>query len=584
MRRIVVTVGAVVVLGIVMLFPVLGFQTGDRNAAAEDTTITRYAADFRVDTDGDLTVRETLTVNFPSPGSHGIFRVFDRYDQSAPRALRTPRDLTVSMDGHAEPFSLSRESSGRYVVAKIGDPEVTVGLASHTYVLRYVVDGVLEPGTDDEPTQFYWNLVPGGWRQPIQAVHLVVHLPVAPLPNVQCGVGVGTSTQACAVEGLGTTRLTITGTGLPPQTPLTLKAGLPMATPPASETLPWHATWEPVLGHSYAGVWTVVLLALVTGSVGAFAARRAHERPPAFPVQYAPPPDVGPAEASYVMTEKVDQQAFVASMLWAAQQGAIDLTRDGDAWTITDKGGPEAWARLDRATVAVAPLLGGSGGSFTASRKDTAGGKVLQARIAAFERETREWGLSNGFLAKTGLGSFGGILVVAVFLVALFTAYTRIGGSSLAALVPGAFAIAALPLVAPTAATVRTAKGRDLWSRLGGFERMLSTPSSKQRFDFSGRQELYTAYIPWAVAFGCADAWAKKYRTEIGTEPPVPTYFAGYYAGAHTGDYVSSMVGDFSSTVSSSISAYQATQSHTSGGGGGFSGGGGGGGGGGGSW
>jgi len=173
---------------------------------------------------------------------------------------------------------------------------------------------------------------------------------------------------------------------------------------------------------------------------------------------------------------------------------------------------------------------------------------------------------------------------VAVFLVALFTAYTRIGGSSLAALVPGAFAIAALPLVAPTAATVRTAKGRDLWSRLGGFERMLSTPSSKQRFDFSGRQELYTAYIPWAVAFGCADAWAKKYRTEIGTEPPVPTYFAGYYAGAHTGDYVSSMVGDFSSTVSSSISAYQATQSHTSGGGGGFSGGGGGGGGGGGSW
>jgi uncharacterized membrane protein len=113
---------------------------------------------------------------------------------------------------------------------------------------------------------------------------------------------------------------------------------------------------------------------------------------------------------------------------------------------------------------------------------------------------------------------------------------------------------------------------------------MLSTPSSKERFDFSGRQDLYTAYIPWAVAFGCADEWAKKYRTETGTEPPVPAYFGGYYAGSHTGDYVNSMVHDFSSTVSSSISAYQATQSHSSGGGGGFSGGGGGGGGGGGSW
>ena len=155
---------------------------------------------------------------------------------------------------------------------------------------------------------------------------------------------------------------------------------------------------------------------------------------------------------------------------------------------------------------------------------------------------------------------------------------------SITALIPGLFALAALPLLLPTSRTKRTAAGRDLWSRLGGFRRVLSTPSSKERFDFAGRQELYTAYIPWAVAFGCADEWAKKYRTEMGTEPPVPAYFAGYYAGDHTGNYVNQMVGDFSSTVASSISAYQATQSHSSGGGGGFSGGGGGGGGGGGSW
>jgi uncharacterized membrane protein YgcG len=285
-----------------------------------------------------------------------------------------------------------------------------------------------------------------------------------------------------------------------------------------------------------------------------------------------------------VMTEKVDQRDFVASMLWAAQQGAVEIERDGDAWTIKDKTGPEGWAKLDRATTAVAPLLGGAGGSFTASRKDVASGQILQARIAAFQKETKSWGLSNGFLAKTGLGGFGGAVILAAVVVTGFTALTTLFGMSISALVPGAFALAASPLVVPTAATIRTAKGRELWSRLGGFERMLSTPSSKQRFDFSSRQELYTAYIPWAVAFGCADAWAKKYRTEVGTEPPVPAYFAGYYAGAHTGNYVDSMVNDFSSTVSSSISAYQATQSHSSSGGGGFSGGGGGGGGGGGSW
>lgn len=133
------------------------------------------------------------------------------------------------------------------------------------------------------------------------------------------------------------------------------------------------------------------------------------------------------------------------------------------------------------------------------------------------------------------------------------------------------------------AGTKRTGPGRDLWSRLGGFRRILSTPSSIARFDFSGRKELYTAYLPWAVAFGCAEEWAKKYRVETGEEPPVPAYFGGY-TGAHTGNYVSSMVGSFDSAVSSAISSYEATQRSSSSGGGGFSGGGGGGGGGGGSW
>jgi uncharacterized membrane protein YgcG len=292
---------------------------------------------------------------------------------------------------------------------------------------------------------------------------------------------------------------------------------------------------------------------------------------------------VGPAEAAYVVTERVDQQAFVASMLWAAQQGAVELSRDGDSWTITDKAGPEGWAKLDRATVAVAPLLGGAGGSFRAS-KDVESGRILQKRIGAFQKETRTWAQSNGYLQKTGLSGVGVLLVMGTAVLAGIAALGTWFGMSMTGLVPGAFALAASPLLAPSAATRRTAKGRELWSKLGGFERMLSTPSSKERFDFSGRQDLYTAYIPWAVAFGCADAWAKKYRTETGAEPPVPAYFGGYYAGAHTGDYVNSMVHDFSSTVASSISAYQATQSHGSGGGGGFSGGGGGGGGGGGSW
>ena len=187
-------------------------------------------------------------------------------------------------------------------------------------------------------------------------------------------------------------------------------------------------------------------------------------------------------------------------------------------------------------------------------------------------------------MTKAGLGGFGGFLVLGG--ICLVIANVIFNPFHLAALglIPGLFALAGLGMLKTGASTKRTATGRELWSRIGGFHRVLSTPSSVDRFDFSGRQELYTAYIPWAVALGCADQWADKFRTEMGQEPPSPAYLGGgYHAGSYGYDFTS-MVDDFDSTLDSAISSYQATQSSSSSGGGGFSGGGGGGGGGGGSW
>ena len=582
MKRLAVTLAGLVVLAIAVLWPALRFDIGGP-AASDTTTITRYLADFTVADNGDLTVTETLTVDFPDPGKHGIFRFFDRSDPSAPHARRDPQDIAVTMDGAPVPVDLSKQASGRYVVARIGDPDVTVLPGNHVYAISYRIDGVLEPGSEGAPTQFYWNLIPGGWAQEIDRAVLTVHLPAPAQNPLQCAVGAGQTT-GCQPPSAGSRNFEVRVTHLPPRTPVTVKVGLPIPTPPAGTTAPWSARWDPVLGDNVVVLVVVLLLAAASGVAGAVLAHSAHERTPPYPLQYAPPDGIGPAEGTYVVTERIDNQAFVASLLWAAQQGAIDLTRDGDTWTIADKGGEAGWAKVDPVTAAVAPLLGGPGGRFQASRGDVTSGKVLQARIAAFEAETREWGKQNGYLTSAGLGAAGTLLTVgAIVGVVALGIFNRLG-MSITALIPGAFALAALPLLLPTSRTKRTAAGRDLWSRLGGFRRVLSTPSSKERFDFSGRQELYTAYIPWAVAFGCADEWADKYRTEVGTDPPVPAYFAGYYAGSLTGSSVNQMVGDFSSTVASSISAYQATQSHSSGGGGGFSGGGGGGGGGGGSW
>ncbi|WP_279100666.1 DUF2207 family protein [Gordonia bronchialis] len=143
-----------------------------------------------------------------------------------------------------------------------------------------------------------------------------------------------------------------------------------------------------------------------------------------------------------------------------------------------------------------------------------------------------------------------------------------------------AFAVGGAGLWAAGSRTRRTQLGRDIWSRAGGFERLLSAPSNPGRLEFGTRKELYSDYLPYAVAFDCDDAWAQKYRAATAAEPPTPLWLVS--VTGHDGSYGflgGSGIDSFESSLSSSLSAYAASQSSSSStGGGGFSGGGGGGG------
>ena len=104
--------GTAIGLGVIALLvciPALFYGSGKVTPNTEDTSITNYVADFNVAKNGDLDVTETLTVDFPVYGKHGIFRFWDLVDDNAPHARRTPEDITVTRDGQSEPFELSSE-------------------------------------------------------------------------------------------------------------------------------------------------------------------------------------------------------------------------------------------------------------------------------------------------------------------------------------------------------------------------------------------------------------------------------------------------------------------------------------------
>jgi uncharacterized membrane protein YgcG len=576
------------VLGI--LWPAMsyaGYQASD--GGPDPVRITAYDVDLTVHKDGSLDAVEWITADFPF-GRHGIFRFFDVADAGAHGRI-VPHDIEITLDGADVPVAMSWERGRRYRVARIGDSDSLVSPGSHTYKIAYSVDGVLTSGGTsgqgswagaDDRSVFSWDVVPGGWQMAMDGATADIHLPAKPeLP--QC---VGNTTCEAAVDG-NTIHLTIGA--MAPHTPVSLRTGLDLSTPDRT-TVPWPVAFDGVLGRSLPVALGLGLLGLFAVALGWLSAAPTREKPPGFPVMYEPPNGLGPVQVAYISNETVPSNAVSATLLDLAERRLVELVpiepANPDAgWKVTGLADAQAWTKVDPVARAVGRALGVDvvGGTFY-SQKSATVGKLLLDLNSDVAHEARSWGIGSGLLTRTPVVPFLRVLLVLCVVVAGLVIWLNPVGVSLLALPFAAFVIGVVGVAQTASTTHRTATGREMWSRAGGFRRLLATQSAETRFDFSARKDLYTAFIPYAVALGCAEAWARKYEAETGTPAPMPGWYPVTMMGSSSYSSVGNPIAGFESSLDSAISAYQATQSHSSGGGGGFSGGGGFGGGGGGSW
>lgn len=106
---------------------------------------------------------------------------------------------------------------------------------------------------------FYWNVIAPEWNDRIERAEISVTLPGA-VPRAQCSVGYGISAPCRDLTISGdTVRLSASGDTVrlsaqnpAPRTPVTVRAGVDVATPPRAE-LPWTYKWERALGQSVSG-------------------------------------------------------------------------------------------------------------------------------------------------------------------------------------------------------------------------------------------------------------------------------------------------------------------------------------------
>ncbi len=556
-----VLVGVVLVVAFV---PPLQELTAD--STTDTATIADYHADMVLSADGRLRIVETIQVRMPA-GKHGIFRIFDTEDERRNGLEHPVDDVAVTRDGAPETAAWV-DSFGGTRTLKIGNAGVTLDPGVHTYVITSTTTDVLNRAAGDR-AQFWWNII-GSWQMPMEAATVVVHLPAAP-ERSECVQGTATRCEVSVEEGTMTYRAAGT---LAPHTPVTVRLTFPKGAVPTPDADP----------TSTRTIALSVLAGLVGAALGAWFIVATRERRPGFPVLFEPPQGVGPALGARVLYETDADDDLQATLYDLGERGLLRLDGNDDAWRINLLADPSSQA-LSTAESGVLAAFGlqAPGDAFLVSATPTAGQQVNTARSTLRSSVHVE---AHRYLATSPAGVWGkvlgGLAVVGVLVIGgfhLFGDSNHVPWPLLIGLAAFAFVDLGV-LLDPATGSKHTEEGREMWSRVGGFSRFLTTDSAESRFDAAAHMDWYPRYLAWALVLGSADAWARRFQAQGVELPAVPWI---YWTGTGHALSASSFAGSFDAAITSASASYAASQA-SSGGGGGFSGGSGGGGGGGGSW
>lgn len=557
----------VVAVAVVFFVPPLSEQSNDT------ASIQHYGAVFDLAADGSMKITETIDVAMPS-GKRGIFRIFDTRDERRNGVEHPVQDLTVTRDGQPEQHTWDDAPAGQQSL-RIGNAAVYLTPGVHTYVITSTTTNTLERGPDGT-VRWWWNVVGSGWQMTMESVDVTVNLP-AEIADADCVQGDDTP---CTAD-LSERTITVHTGPLDRYEPVTVRATFPEGAVPQPPADPGN--------HTLLLTIVAALIGAGTGLAFVFATR---ERTPGLPVLFEPPEGISPALGAKVLTEVDSADDLQATLYDLGAKGIVRLDGNDFSWTVNLLADPVV-AQVGEAERAMLTSLGltSAGDSFLVSKDASSGEKLTTARSTlrgVVSRQAGEhlassavgWvGVLLGWLATLGVFALAGVWIIGN---GGWFSWPLLG-------LLAAFSLVAVGVATnPGSRTKRTPAGRELWSRAGGFARFLTTDSSESRFEAAKHMDWYPTYLAWALVFGSADAWARRF-TDQGVELPSPAWI--YWTGSHhwaASGFASAMSSSFDAAISSANASYAASQassgSSSFGGGGGFSGGSGGGGGGGGSW
>lgn len=599
------------------------------HADEDDWSVSRYRLTAAAAPDGAVDVTVDLTFDFADTPGHGPYVTLPLLQEveGDPDHYRrfAVTDVRASSPSGA-PAAVQAETEGRALAIRVGDEDIEVE-GRQDYTLSYRIRGVVNPavGTPSQD-EIFWNVVGPQWEVPLDDVGVRLTGPAA-VARAACFAGeVGSSDPCDDVSTSGPTATFLQGR-VEPGTGLTVLAAWPVGTFVGAEPelvprrhLGNTFGLDPLTGGlagavALLGVGALLRHArrrgrdeqfvgltpgLAPASADGTAATAPADRRAPVAVQFTPPAGVRPGELGTLVDEVAHPADVTATVVDLAVRGHLRIEETGgpgpaDAGKGARGGAPERTWRLVRlpGQSAGEPLLGYEqlildklfadgdevalddlGASFTGALAET------QQQLYAAVTE-RGWFVANPAAVRRRWYGIGAAVVVAGLALAAGLALTLGWGLVGVAVV----VVGVATLVLASRMPARTAPGSAVLAQALGFRLYLETAEGDQ-LRFEEGEDLFSRYLPHAIAFGLAERWATVFAdlARQGRAVPEPSWYVGQQAAFLAGAGGSgSPLGAFSQAATASMTA----ATYRSGGGSGFAGGvagGGVGGGGGGGW
>jgi hypothetical protein len=550
-------------------------------------TIDRFHSDITVRKDSSFIVRETIEVTFHQ-SRRGIYREIPfQYRDELGRTVTTPTAVLSVMDGSGKPRTYQVSKAGPLVRIRIGDPKRFIS-GNQTYVITYEVENAVL--FLDDHDELYWNVTGNDWKAPIRSASADVRLSGTGrskdlwLAGYEGHYG---SKEEAGYEAYENGGKFFTGRSLPAGEGLTIVFGWGkgLVSPPPS----WKKfLWRINLRENWIFLFPIASFLFMLNLWG----RKGRDPGvrEAVAVVYAPPEfenrPLTPAEVGTLLDEKLDPRDITSTIVGLAVKGYLQIEEGKKEGLIFDRSDTylNKTKEIDDALSPFEAELMKSLFSFAPSRLSVSSLKNKFYKNLGLLKKTlygelvRKKYFLNSPEKVRNIYLTAGILSIAVggFVLAFFFP-SSMGKGFIAGGLTG------LPiLLFGRHMPAKTRAGALAYHAVLGFQEFM-TRAEKDRLERMGDKDLFSKFLPYAIALDVADHWARAFEGIYQT-PPDWYVSPGGFRTFHPAGFSRSMNTMTSSLGSAMFSAPRGSGSGHGGGGRGGSSGGGFGGGGGGSW